>query len=217
MQIKEVIKGIIEKMPMGFQNQIYLTQSKLNKKKVLEKWENAGKPVPPPSLIKQSIVRDLKEKYNCTILVETGTYLGDMLISQRNNFQKIYSIELSDFLWEKAKKRLAMYPNIELLQGDSGKVLNEVIPRLDAKTLFWLDGHFSSGITAKGDIECPIYEELDAIFRGKDYQHLILIDDARLFNGTSDYPTIDELKKYIFSKNANYKVEITDDIIRCSI
>ncbi len=32
MQITGVIKGIIEKMPMGLQNQIHLTYSKLNKK-----------------------------------------------------------------------------------------------------------------------------------------------------------------------------------------
>ena len=52
------------------------------------------------------------------------------------------------------------------------------------------------GDTAKGSKFCPIYEELNAIFTSID-KHCLLIDDARLFNGADDYPTLDELKGFI--------------------
>ena len=88
-----------------------------------------------------------------------------------------------------------------------------MVSSLNDPAIFWLDGHYSSGITAKGELECPIYGELDAIFSFQSLNHLILIDDARLFNGTNDYPTIPELINYVKQKNSKYTISITDDII----
>jgi hypothetical protein len=76
-----------------------------------------------------------------------------------------------------------------------------------------LDGHYSGFETAKGDLETPIKLELEIILNSE-YEHVILIDDARLFIGENDYPTIEELKKYILSKNNSLTVNIIDDIIR---
>jgi len=47
--------------------------------------------------------------------------------------------------------------------------------------------------------------------------HVILIDDARCFNGEGDYPNIKQLKAYIKGKNENYHIEVKHDIIRCYI
>jgi hypothetical protein len=44
--------------------------------------------------------------------------------------------------------------------------------------------------------------------------HVLLIDDARLFVDEDDYPTIEKLTKYVKNKNNNYQVEVKDDIIR---
>jgi hypothetical protein len=44
--------------------------------------------------------------------------------------------------------------------------------------MFWLDRHYSGGFTAKGEKDCPIIEELDAISNGSHLKHSILIDDA---------------------------------------
>lgn len=76
-----------------------------------------------------------------------------------------------------------------------------------------MDGHYSGFETAKGDLETPIKLELEIILNSE-YEHVILIDDARLFIGENDYPTIEELKKYILSKNNSLTVNIIDDIIR---
>lgn len=119
-----------------------------------------------------------------------------MVWAQRKNFRKNYSIELSEPLYIKAKKRFKRYSHINILQGDSGKVLHTMLDKMTEKSIFWLDGHYSSGITAKGDKECPIYEELSAIFKSEK-NHILLIDDARCFTGQGDYPSIEELSGFI--------------------
>ena len=37
---------------------------------------------------------------------------------------------------------------ISIIQGDSGKILNSITNKLKKPAIFWLDGHYSSGITA---------------------------------------------------------------------
>lgn len=101
--------------------------------------------------------------------------------------------------------------------GDSGIILSKVMAQINEPAIFWLDGHYSAGITAKGRKECPILEELETIFASQKLNHTILIDDARLFNGINDYPNIEELKKFIKSKISNFSFEIEDDVIRIQL
>ena len=42
---------------------------------------------------------------------------------------------------------------------------------------------------------------------------MILIDDARLFVGEDDYPTIEELKSYLNKSDRNHSFEKEDDTI----
>jgi hypothetical protein len=111
-------------------------------------------------------------------------------------------------------KRFKNDKNVTIVQGDSGKVLPKILKDINEPAIFWLDGHYSAGITAQGDKDCPIYEELDAIFDAKKLDHILLIDDARCFIGNGDYPTIAKLTEYVKSKNPKYQVEVKDDSIR---
>ena len=182
-------------------------------KRVVRKWDNKGRPVPPPHIVKELVVEEYKKKYGCRIFIETGTYRGDMIYAEKDHFDKIYSIELDEILFRKAVNKFRKYPHITILQGDSSVLLHEVVSKLDEPALFWLDAHYSGGITAKGDKECPIFEELKSIFASK-YHHIILIDDARCFNGTRDYPTITELTENVVKNRPGYTVEVKDDFIR---
>jgi hypothetical protein len=181
------------------------------------KWQKNGRPLPPPHLVKQLAIRDYQQQYAIKTLVETGTYRGDMVQAQKHNFEKIISIELGVDLSKKAVKRFKQDKNVSIVQGDSGKVLPRIMPTIESPTIFWLDGHYSAGITAKGEKDCPIFAELDAIFEGQKLNHVLLIDDARCFNGEGDYPAINELTRYIKNKNADYKLEVKDDIIRYTV
>jgi hypothetical protein len=181
------------------------------------KWQKNGQPLPPPHLVKQLAIRDYQQRYAIKTLVETGTYRGDMVEAQKRNFEKIISIELGVDLTKKATSRFKHDKNVLIVQGDSGKVLPRIMPTIESPAIFWLDGHYSAGITAKGEKDCPIFAELDAIFHGMKLDHVLLIDDARCFNGEGDYPEIDELTQYINVKNKNYRLEDKDDIIRYTV
>ena len=137
-----------------------------------------------------------------------------MVEAHKKNNKKIMSIELGKNLIEKDKQKCKSKNNKKIVHGDSRKILSEVLKKIAEPVIFWLDGHYSAGITAKGDKDCPIFEELDAILRRGNLDHILLIDDARCFNGQGDYPTIQELKNYIQAKNGNYQMEVKNDIIR---
>lgn len=185
-----------------------------SQKKQIKNWETSGCPLPPPNVIKQATITNYQQKYGYNLLIETGTFLGDMVEAQKSVFKKIISIELSIELFEAARQKFKNNKNILIVQGDSGKVLPAVLENVNEPAIFWLDGHFSAEITAKGDKECPIFEELQAIFDSKKLNHVLVIDDARCFNGEGDYPTIEQLTEYVQSRNSNYQVEIKYDMIR---
>lgn len=189
---------------------------KNNAREVIE-WKKNGCPPPAPHNIKQQTIKEYQEKYSSKILVETGTYMGDMVEAQKGVFMEVYSIELGDKLFKTAKRRFRKDKNVTIVHGDSGKVLPSILMKINEPAIFWLDGHYSAGITARGDKDCPIFEELDAIFSENNFEHVLLIDDARCFNGEGDYPTIEELTDYVKSKNEKYIVEVKDDIIRFAI
>lgn len=165
------------------------------------------------NLTKQNVLLQLQHRYQLSTLVETGTYLGDTLFAVYPAFNKLYSIELSEHYYNKAKKRFKRFPKINLIHGDSGQELKKLVGQLSAPALFWLDGHYSGGLTAKGEKECPIFEELNAIFSSS-LPHVIVIDDARLFVGAKDYPTVDELRNYLQTHRPNYSLSIDTDSIR---
>jgi len=179
----------------------------------LAEWEKKGRPAPPPHIVKQMTIKEYSQKYNTGILVETGTYLGEMVEAQLANFSRIISIELSKKFHKLAKQKFRKHAHVELLQGDSGIKLGEVVPSLSEPALFWLDGHYSGGKTARGEKDCPVPEELKIILKS-DLPHVILIDDARLFTGTQDYPDITSIKQIIKAGNREYALETKDDIIR---
>lgn len=210
--MKKLLKGVIKKTPLYHPLRNW-AKTRSQERELIE-WEKKGRPVPPPHIIKQQTLRSLVKKFGLKILVETGTYYGDMVEAMKRDFDKIYSIELSKELYEKAKKRFKGEGNIELIQGDSGIELRNLIDRIDQPALFWLDGHYSAGGTAKGDKDTPIYEELAHIFDAQDRGHVIIVDDARCFGADPAYPSIEELIDCIKSKKPDATIAVQDDIIR---
>ncbi len=177
------------------------------------RWVKAGKPLPPARVIKERLIDKYRKLTGYHTLVETGTYRGDMVFAQLKKFKKIHTIELDNRLYNEAKKRFSTFSHVNILQGDSGKVLTQVVNELDKPAVFWLDGHYSGDITALGETITPIFEELKIIF-SKRLDHAILIDDARLFNGKDGYPTLEELKKFIDQYYTGVQIEVSDDCIQ---
>lgn len=167
---------------------------------------------PPP--IKRLIIKCYLKKYKLSSFIETGILAGDTLAYiSRNSKIQCQAIELSKAYFLKAKQRFLSFANVKIYFGDSGVVLPELVKKLDKPTLFWLDGHFSSGDTAKGLQNTPISQELDSILRSPIRGHVILIDDIRHFRGAEDYPHLHELL-ITLNKQIGIDIEISTDILR---
>jgi hypothetical protein len=177
-------------------------------------WERQGRPSPPPHVVKEELIKSYAKNFNTNVLIETGTYLGDMVHAMRKSFARILSFELDPNLAAQAQQRFANDNHIQIIQGDSGKLLGEHIANINEPCLFWLDGHYSGGITGKGSLETPIKNELSAILSHPVDGHVILIDDARCFTGANDYPTIDELQTFVAERKPNHKFSAEHDVIR---
>lgn len=178
-------------------------------------------PITPPSYEeKRAILLKYKEQFDLNVLVETGTFLGDTVEYFKNKFEKVTSIELAEELAIRAQKRFQSDGNVSIIQGDSGKLLKSIVEQSREPILFWLDGHYSSEFyigdeyikTAKTNVNTPIEEELKSILESKQF-HVVLIDDARLFTGLDDYPSIGKLKKIIRKSKKDYSLKIENDII----
>ena len=84
-------------------------------KKKYRKWELSGKPIPPPHVVKQIAVKTYAAQFGIDVLIETGTYLGEMVGAVKYSFKKIYSIELSHELYENARKKISKHKHISIL------------------------------------------------------------------------------------------------------
>lgn len=180
----------------------------------LLRWVLGGRSGPPPSLVKQAIVREYRQAYDLRVLIETGTYMGDMVEAVRNDFEAIYSIELGKSHHDYARRRLASYPWVHLLLGDSGQVLGQVLERVTVPSLFWLDGHYAGGTTARAAAQTPILQELEAIAGHPVKNHVVLIDDAQYFNGTNDYPDLESLRAVVARLFPGSAMEVSTGVIR---
>lgn len=169
---------------------------------------------PLPHRVKRAVVRAYARRYGARVLVETGTYMGDMLAAMARSFDALYSIELSEAYHAKAKARFAGKPHVHLRQGDSAVELAKVVAALQQRALFWLDAHYSGGLTARGDLDTPIVQELREILSRNPARHVVLVDDARCFDGSNGYPAMEALRELVRSFDPSYSVDVADDIIR---
>lgn len=210
--MKKKVSSIIKKLPYYYR--LYNWNAKRKQNRELVAWKQQGKPIPPPHKVKQQTLQTHAQRFGLNILVETGTYYGDMVESMKDCFDRIYSIELSDRLYIDAKARFKSATHIELIHGDSGIELAKLMKKIDQPALFWLDGHYSAGETARGDKDTPIYEELGHILAAPDHGHVIIIDDARCFGTDPAYPSVQALEEFLRSKRPDIDIRVQDDSIR---
>lgn len=176
-------------------------------------WILKGCPIPVDHVFKRKRIRKIAKQYSCETFVETGTFYGQMVEAVRNFFTIVLSVELSQSLYEYNKRKYSKCKNVHLYLGDSGILMGEMMKIISGRGLFWLDGHYSGPGTAKGDAECPVMVELNTIQKHYRNDHCILIDDARCFDGSHDYPDFSEVKRKLLKINPNYNIAIDYDCI----
>jgi len=216
-----MIKNLVEvlnRIPLEWRDRVPLALQLGIKQPIqswqFRQWKQQGRPIPPPHIVKVRVLQAYARRSGYSCLVETGTYLGDMVASIKDSFTAVHSIELDSFLAKRATKLFAPYLQVQIHQGDSGKVLPKLLKQLQQPAIFWLDAHYSGGITAKGVQETPIVQELEAIFALSRYENIIVIDDARHFGVMPDYPQLQEFIRYFKKKHPSYSVQVENDSIQ---
>ncbi len=182
------------------------------KRRELREWKGKGCPTPPPDAIKRSHIRTTAKEYQLKILIETGTFYGGTMFAMRKQFCELHSIELFEDLHTYVAQQFAHHPHLHFHQGDSAHLLPKLLQQIDQPCLFWLDGHYMGEGTGLGDKETPVLEEIRAIAASKISNHVILVDDARLFDGTHDYPTRSEFEFFIQEHFPKSSLSLKDDI-----
>jgi hypothetical protein len=175
-------------------------------------WKLRGEPVRSPHLLKQRTVREYAEKFHLRVLVETGTYYGEMVAAMKTSFDHIYSIEYDHQLAQRAIRKFSPWPHIRILEGDSQQVIPELLKTISGPALFWLDAGYYGWAGLQGNQQ-RLTSELEAILRHP-AKHVVLMDDARGLNGQNGAPTVDQLKQQIESEFPSRRVEVKHDILR---
>lgn len=167
-----------------------------------------------PGAIKSLTVREYAYRFGLATFVETGTYLGDMLWAVHDVFSRCYSIEVDDWLYQRACRRFRHLHHVTIIHGDSENALPALIRSLDGSALFWLDGHYSGGITSMGKTVTPIMAEIRSVLAADQPSHVVLVDDARCFGVDPGYPSLDELRNTVQELRPGNSFEVRDGIIR---
>jgi hypothetical protein len=189
-------------------------------RELLYRWhyirEKMNSPVLPGAshLLKREIIRTYRQRHRTTTFIETGTCLGDMVAAVLPDFERLHTIELSPELHQRAALRFSEHRNVTVHLGDSGSVLKGVLDKTTDRVLFWLDAHYSGGVTVGSDIPVPIFEELRLALTHAVRDHVILIDDARCFDGTDGYPTVESLRSFVASLRPDYQLHVESDVMR---
>ena len=174
-------------------------------------WVARGYESPSPSWIKRGVLLRLGAK-NAT-WVETGTFLGDTSALLAPGSNAVYTIEPDRALFERAQARFNGDSRIHVIHGLSEDVLPRLLATLNGKVNFWLDGHYSGGITHQGPTDCPVREELASIEANlsRFESVTVLIDDIRCFDPSNplfaDYPDLNYLVDWARKNGLRWHIE----------
>ena len=184
-------------------------------------------PAPPPAIpaaggsitsVPLALADGLANALGLQRAVETGTYLGSGTRLLASVFPRVTTIELSEELHRRAVETFADAPHVEPVQGDSGEVVAILVdPAIP--TFWYLDGHWSGGVTAGEGAECPLLAELATLENGHP-DDCIVIDDARFFlaappppHRPEQWPTLLEIIDALRRGPAPRHITLIDDQI----
>lgn len=164
--------------------------------------------------IPENEAKFFKELLGLDVFVETGTYIGNSVKKMSYLFQKVYTIEKSEIMFNIAANNLKSIENAILLKGDSREFLDFILGNND-NILFWLDAHWSGEETYGQEDECPLLEKLQTIFRYSK-NCVVLIDDARLFvappprpHKMENWPSLKDIARVM---PANWEIIMFEDV-----
>jgi hypothetical protein len=145
--------------------------------------------------------------------IETGSMEGwTMNVAAQHGFEVMHGIELMQKYYDFSIELQKHNPNVHFWLGESPDILPDIVKNLTTPATFWLDAH-ASGPNIPGGIygNCPLVKEIEAIAQSPCKEHVLMIDDIRLF-GTFhwDFVSKDSVLEAIYKINPNYKLAYAD-------
>ncbi len=144
------------------------------------------------------------------ILIETGSATGDgITLAIEAGMKRIISIEAKKEYFDFCKDKFKSFPQVEMIHGESQVKISEVLKDINEPVVFWLDAHYCGHVNINGveiishDGDCPLINELRLIGQHPIKNHVILIDDMRIYGHLP-------LEKAIKEINPAYKIEYRD-------
>ena len=142
--------------------------------------------------------------------VETGTFIGQTTRYLAKRFPMVHTIEASQDCINIAKLLSNRFAKkIKFHEGTSEQCLDEICSSLSGNVCFWLDAHYSSGITYKGDVKTSISSELKTIEKNitKFDSIVVIIDDLLACHLDSNYPSLDEYVDWAKKNKLQWHIE----------
>lgn len=96
----------------------------------------------------------IRDKYQITSVIETGTYYADTTKWLSKNFEKVYTCEVNAEAYAIAKKELEGYDNVHHELKASQQFLGEALEMAEGNILVFLDAHW---------YENPLLKEIEII------------------------------------------------------
>ncbi len=160
----------------------------------------------------------LTEDLHCNVFVESGTFHGETYRKavESSYFERVYSVEVVEELYQKAHKLYDANGPYRVFLGKSYEVfVSSIFPQCwpDDRIFFWLDGHYSGGVTGGAERPCPLLDELIAIRDACPTESVVIaIDDTDDF-GRQDantpginWPSQDDVEQIAFQINSSFVV-----------
>lgn len=175
-------------------------------------WRKRGFDMPAPQGVKWAVLR--RYGFARGDWIETGTYLGDTTAVLARDARHVWSIEPEPTLARKASARFANTTQVTIVHGTSEDRLGDVLDAVNGEPVsFWLDGHYSAGVTFQGETDTPIRQELELIEkRLSGWKSVaVLVDDVRCFDPTNplfvNYPPREWLVDWAVRNDLSWTIE----------
>lgn len=163
----------------------------------------------PHSYSKFRNIKALAKRTGARVFIEAGTYRGVTAARCARIFERVYTVELDKKLAFESAEYLRRWRNVEAMQGDVLAMLPVIFerPGVDDVLLF-LDGHFSAGDTALGELSEPAVEEISLLGTYRSKLRGMIIDDFRGFGRYETWPTKSALLRALEEHFPGFDVSI---------
>jgi hypothetical protein len=168
---------------------------------------------PPNEKSLNVILKYANDNPQCTTFIETGSWFGAIPFALQTYFKILYTIEIDGWLYEKTRKRLRNVNNVFCFHGDSADVIPALLPTVHEPILYWLDAHYSRGVSGIGNEDTPILKELDAIFSHEFIlDSVVIIDDADCYGSLDEYPVVNTILEHMVRQMKENAVCMSIDV-----